>query len=299
MTRETGVVAGSDGVAAPSPGADSRPGPVVRFATETTSYGASNQQVVELMKPSAPVVCHGVVVLVHGGYWRAKSDRSLMSDLAADLLSRGWSVCNVEYRRTSNGGGWPQTGNDVRAGFETARIFAREQGDNFPLIAIGHSVGGQLALLGADLLDAVVALAPVTDVARTEREGLGEGAAVEFMGTLSSEDPAAYRQASPIRQLPANVPVLVVHGDNDSRVPLEHSQDYVRAARELGGDVELDVVRGLSHLEAIDPQSGHWQEVLRWIEGFAVSFPNAQICVNRGMDNDAKRADRWLRKEGS
>lgn len=274
MTGEMGVVADFDGVATPFAGGDSRPHAVDGFPTQTLSYGASDQQFVELMTPSVSIKCNGLVVLVHGGYWRAKFDRTLMSDLAADLVSRGWGVCNVEYRRTGSGGGWPQTGDDVRAGFETARIIAREHGESVPIIAIGHSVGGQLALLGADLVDAVVALAPVTDVARTEREGLGEGAAVEFMGTVSSEEPTAYRQASPMGQVPADVPVLVVHGDNDSRVPLEHSRDYCSAARELGGDVELRVVHGLNHLDAIDPRSAHWQEVLLWIEGFALGGKN-------------------------
>jgi dipeptidyl aminopeptidase/acylaminoacyl peptidase len=134
-----------------------------------------------------------------------------------------------------------------------------------PIIGIGHSVGGQLALLAAPLLDAVVALAPVTDVARADREGLGEDAAQEFMGTRSSDSPRDYADASPIRQLPLNRPQLLVHGDIDARVPVAHTRAFQVAAREHGDDAQLIVVPGLGHLDAIDPAADHWPQVLHWL----------------------------------
>ena len=230
-------------------------------------YGASDQQTVEVMSPRVPREAKGMAVLVHGGYWRAKFDRTLMAGLAGDLVSRGWAVGNIEYRRSGNGGGWPETGDDVRAALRAVRGYAGEHHPQRPIVGVGHSVGGQLALLGADLMDAVVALAPVSDVARADREGLGENAALEFMGAASSVAPAEYAQASPIRQLPLDRPMLLVHGDIDARVPVQHSRDFHAAALRHGDDVQLRIVPGLTHLDAIDPQAGHWQEVLQWIEG--------------------------------
>jgi len=37
-----------------------------------------------------------------------------MDPIARDLAASGWAVWNVEYRRTgADGGGWPQTRDDV------------------------------------------------------------------------------------------------------------------------------------------------------------------------------------------
>ena len=82
-------------------------------------YGRHRSQVAELTLPdgSGP---HPVVVLIHGGCWRARYDRHLMDELAADLAARGWAAWNVEYRRVGPraGGGWPATFDDVAAAID-------------------------------------------------------------------------------------------------------------------------------------------------------------------------------------
>ena len=56
-----------------------------------------------------------MAVVVHGGYWKAQYDRSLMTDLCIDLAAHGLAAWNVEYRRVGGGGGWPDTFGDVAA----------------------------------------------------------------------------------------------------------------------------------------------------------------------------------------
>lgn len=205
---------------------------------------------------------HGLAVLVHGGYWRARHDASLMEPIARDLATRGWLVANVEYRRVGAGGGWPVVLDDVRAGIDAVMSLVPS---STPVVAVGHSAGGQLALLSAASLDAVVALAPVTDVVRAYEEGLGEGAAEELMGGPPEVDQDAYTAASPIRCPPVEAPVLIVHGNNDERVPCAHSVDYAAAAREVGKIIELRAPEDLPHLEVIDPLGDHWAGVLSWM----------------------------------
>lgn len=257
--------------AAPADGTG--PGPGIHGGAEllVLRYGTFDQQFIEVTFPSAPTEPRGMAALIHGGYWRAKFDRTLMAGIAQDLLSRGWAVANIEYRRVGNGGGWPRTADDAKAALETVRNYTGEHLKVRPVVAIGHSVGGQLAFLGADFVDAVVGLAPVSDITRTEREGLGENAAVEFMGATSAEIPCEYARASPIHQLPTGKPMLLVHGDIDARVPVQHSRDFHAAALKEGDDARIDVVAGLSHLDAIDPRAGHWHNVLRWIGGIQVA----------------------------
>ena len=51
----------------------------------------------------------GVVMLIHGGFWKAGFDRSLMVDISDDLLGSGLCVWNVDYRSVGSGGGYPST----------------------------------------------------------------------------------------------------------------------------------------------------------------------------------------------
>ncbi|MCG2623949.1 prolyl oligopeptidase family serine peptidase [Arthrobacter sp. I2-34] len=238
----------------------------------TLQYGPHAPQTIECWDPDPGQPCHGAAVLVHGGYWRARFDASLMEPLVRDLTAHGWAVANVEYRRGGNGGGWPATLEDVQAAVDAVAATPWRAGWSGPLLGIGHSVGGQLVLLAAGRLDAVVALAPVTDAARTWREGLGENAAAEFFGSSPGQDPATYEAASPVWQLPVGVPLLVVHGASDQRVPVEHSQDYLVAARGAGDQVDFYSPHELDHLAAIDPATPTWERVRHWLETTADQF---------------------------
>ncbi|WP_426987013.1 alpha/beta fold hydrolase [Pseudarthrobacter sp. Y6] len=242
-----------------------------RPARLALKYGPEDPQMVELISPSHSLRRRGLIVLIHGGYWRSKFDRSSMQPLAVDLVARGWAVANVEYRRVGNGGGWPTTLNDVRAALGCLLADKAEKGWDGPVIAIGHSAGGHLALLSVDQLDAVVALAPVTDLVRIEREGLGEDAALEFMGATAADCPTEYQRASPISVLPSGCPVLVVHGQDDERVPLAHSQDFTAAAQAVGDEISLDTPAGLGHFDVIDPTAAHWPAVVKWLENLCPS----------------------------
>ncbi len=230
------------------------------------AYGPEPDQHIQCHTPSGTNAGRGVAILVHGGYWRRGFTASLMDAMVADLLVGGWAVANVEYRRGAESSVWPEPVDDVALAIETITDSQWARGTGGPRIAIGHSVGGQLALLASASasawVDAVVALAPLTDIARTRAEGLGDGAVPEYFGNA---EPATYREASPIHHLPLKVPVLLVHGVQDARVPIEHSRDFVATARSEGSDIELMEHSELDHIGAIDPKLGHWAKVLEWM----------------------------------
>ncbi len=237
--------------------------------TQVLRYGVHPDQVLELHEPDPGVRDDGpagVAVLVHGGYWRAGFTRELMAPMAADLVRRGWAVVNVEYRRVGAGGSWPAILDDASAAVDLALTTARGRGWPGPVVTVGHSVGGQLALLTADRgVDGVVALAPATDLPRTRREHLGEDAVEELVAASPGEEDALLRDGSPLGQLPVGVPVLVVHGDADVRVPLEHSETYVEAASAAGDEVELRTLEGVDHLGLIGADAPWWDDVVAWM----------------------------------
>lgn len=235
-------------------------------------YGEHPSQFAELHLPdNAEGSALPVAVMLHGGWWRDLHSLHLMDPLTADLAGRGWAVWNVEYRRTGgDGGGWPQTRDDVARALElltetAARDRAGAALDVAGSAAVGHSAGGHLALLAApgSPVVRVVGLAPVTDLERSARAGLGEGAVAPFLG--ESPDPGAYRDSGPLFRVPIGVPQLIVHGDADQRVPVEHSRDYVAAARAAGDAVDYREVSGADHFAVIDPQHAAWSGVRAWL----------------------------------
>ena len=224
-------------------------------------YGPHPAHEAELRLPegSGP---HPVVLLVHGGFWRARFDRSTLAALAVDLVRRGYATVNVEYRRLGVDGGIPETLEDVEAAADTLARWDAPL-DRSRVVALGHSAGGHLALwlAGTGKVAAAVSLAGVCDLAGAAEEGLGEGAAVELAGGLPAERPAAYALADPLRRLPTGVAQLLAHGDADDRVPIEQSRRYAQAARAAGDRCELLDFHGVGHFELIDPRGDVWPEV--------------------------------------
>jgi pimeloyl-ACP methyl ester carboxylesterase len=191
------------------------------------------------------------VVLVHGGFWRARWTAELMVPLARDLDARGFRAVNLEYRRMGRvrRGDWRHAVADVVAGVEAAG----------PCGVVGHSAGGHLALLAAaerpQLVRAVVAQAAVADVAEADRLRIGGGVTRRFL----RGDPAA----DPARRAPTGVPTLLVHGTADPDVPPSLSERYAARA---GAEATLELREGEGHFEHLDPASGAWASAVAFLE---------------------------------
>jgi len=223
------------------------------------SYGPEPDQYLDVWTPPGRVC--GTLVLIHGGYWRAQFSADLMRPLVPDFLAAGWRVVNVEYRRGADG--WPATTEDIHSALTAAR--ALDMCGRLALV--GHSVGGQLALLVAAAGEKVVALAPVTDLARSYHERLGEDAVQEYLGCSPKAAPDLYHDASPITQVPPAGDVLLIHGQNDERVPIAHTKAYLDAVKATGGDVAFWELPLMPHRRLIAPEEAYWQAVRVWLEG--------------------------------
>jgi acetyl esterase/lipase len=222
------------------------------------------------------------VVVIHGGFWRAAYDRSLMDDLCLDLAAAGWSAWNVEYRRTDGGeGGWPETFVDVAAAIDHVACAVDAAAVGGPVVALGHSAGGHLALWAAarSRLPAgapgaapavpvthAVAQAGVVDLGEAARLGLSRGAVTELLGAPPEADTLRLSQACPLQLLPHGVPELLVHGGADEVVPPLLSERYAARAAELGATADLVVLPGTGHFEHLDPRSEAWAVVRDWLE---------------------------------
>lgn len=239
------------------------------LAVRRVAYGDAPSQYAELTLPDGE--SRGVVVVIHGGFWKAEYDCSLGRPLAADLAQRGWATLNVEYRRVGDGGGVPQTLDDVAAAID---LLGDTDLDLSRVVTLGHSAGGHLAVWAAGRqrqprwqdarvrVTEVISQAGVVDLTAAHREGLGSGAVERFLGIVDKDTLAL---ADPIRQAPLDAPVWAVHARDDEDVPFGQSVAYVEAA---GPPATLVEVAG-GHFGVIDVTSPAWAEILAILDSIA------------------------------
>ena len=252
------------------------------------AYGPEDLQFGDLYLPkqSSP---HPIVILIHGGYWRAQYGLDLMNGLAEDLAKRGYAAWNIEYRRVGNiGGGWPGTFQDVAIATDYLRKLAPFYGlDLKKVVPIGHSAGGHLAfwlaarpripffthnnpLAGSQLpgeneetatpldLAGTISLAGVVDLEMAWKLHLSNNAVVELLGGTPANVPERYTVASPAALLPLGVQQVLIHGTNDDSVPIEVSKTYVNAARSVHDPITYIELVGIDHFDVIDPHTQAW-----------------------------------------
>ncbi|TDW19310.1 alpha/beta hydrolase family protein [Kribbella kalugense] len=219
-----------------------------REPDEELKYGGQADQVIDYWhaKEYRPLV-----VFVHGGFWRPEYDRVHARPHCAALSDLGWPVLSLEYRRTP--GDPDVTTTDIRTALDALPDLVDVHAG---YVLMGHSAGGQLALWAASTLNpvrlrAVLALAPVADLLLADRLELDGGAVQAFIGGGVRND------LDPVHLPPSIAPVSLVHGVNDSVVPLRVTESYFTAhptARFLR-------VEHSGHYQLIDPRTEPWHEV--------------------------------------
>ncbi|AQS68478.1 alpha/beta hydrolase [Streptomyces pactum] len=255
----------------------------------TAVYGGHPDQVIDFYAPRGVRGVGGaggagglggaapVVVVLHGGSWRAPYDRRHVSPFAGFLTRRGLAVASVEYRRGTEGGDglvagrWPDTFDDVAAALDALPALIRQylpQADARRVVLTGHSAGGHLALwaaarhlLPADApwrtdrpapLRGVVALAPIADFEVADKLEVCGGAARQLLG--GAELFAERRPyADPALLLPTGIATTLVQGRADVDVPQAVAEAYADAAAKAGEVVGVTLLEDVGHYPLIDP----------------------------------------------
>ncbi|PBJ51092.1 esterase [Mycobacterium avium subsp. hominissuis] len=192
-----------------------------------------------------------VLLQVPGGAWAIGMRRPQAYPLMSHLAARGWVCVSIGYR-VSPRHTWPDHIVDVKRALAWVKEnIARYGGDpNFVAIT-GGSAGGHLCSLAAltpndpkyqpgfeDADTSVVAAVPVYgryDWFTTEGEGRREF--VQLLEKFVVKKKFAthrdiYVDASPIRRLRADAPpFFVLHGRDDSLIPVGEAQEFVEELR--------------------------------------------------------------------
>jgi acetyl esterase/lipase len=240
------------------------------------AYGPDSSQYGELRIPSGAGP-HPVVILIHGGCFKAAYAKAQYMGAIADALKAdGIATWNIEYRRLGEpGSGWPGTYLDVGRAVDHVRAIAGEYHlDLGRVIVVGHSAGGHLAMwaaarrrlaTGSDLyvanplpLRGVVDLAGPVDMTANipGYQGLcADSVITSLLGGSPAAVPARYAQASAIALLPLGIPQVFVSGSREEYVPLPVATAYVKAATQAGDSVRHIFFPDIGHFEIVSPLS--------------------------------------------
>jgi dipeptidyl aminopeptidase/acylaminoacyl peptidase len=207
------------------------------------------------------------VVLVHGG--PNARDTGGFDPFAHLLTSRGYGVIQPQFRGSSGHGAlWTDAGRGewgrgvMQHDVSDAVTYLRESGLADEVCIMGMSYGGYAALAGAsftpDLYDCAISINGVSDTAEMisyveDRYGDASQSAAYWRLTIGGEDtnstPAGLlEENSPLNYADAiRIPVLLVHGEDDTVVPVRQSRDMRRRLEREGKEVRFVELQGGDH----------------------------------------------------
>jgi acetyl esterase/lipase len=195
-----------------------------------------------------------VLIYIHGGAWIIGDKREQGIPMMHELVQRGWVCVAINYRLSPRAT-WPAHIVDCKRAVAWVREHIAEYGGDPDFIAVsGGSAGGHLASLlaltpnqpiwqpgfeDADTsVDACVPFYGVYDMsgdpALSARYGPGLITVLErrVMKTTIADNRLVFEQASPDRRVTvAAPPMFVLHGTNDTLVPVEVARHFVDRLR--------------------------------------------------------------------
>lgn len=210
------------------------------------SYGPHERNVVDLFLPEEDP--KGLIVYVHGGYWRAL-DKSYWSHLAKAALNEGWAVGIPSYTLAPLAR-ITQIVEEIRSAIEF--LSTRIAGE---IRLIGHSAGGHLvarmlcedvslAQNCAERITHTVAVSGVFDLEHLPK--------TEMNNDLQIDDHEITTQ-SPARLAPrSGVSITCIVGENE--LPeFRRQNELLRDWRKHGAKVEIETSKDTQHFSVIEP----------------------------------------------
>ena len=210
-----------------------------------------------------------LLVFVHGGAWTTGSK----AQYPTFLMERGFAVASLDFR-SSNEAPFPADVFDIKAGIRYLRAKAALYGYRTDRIAIvGASSGGHLAALvgvtGAlpalegtegdypqesSGIQAIVSYFGASDLTTILAQSTPAGLAVRepalkrLLGAAPDQVPELARLASPIFQVTRNAPpILLLHGDQDTQMPLNQAYEMQWAYEQVGLHAQMLILHGVDH----------------------------------------------------
>ncbi len=214
-------------------------GKAIADQASPTDSGRLDGLAYTLWLPRTPRADRAGVVILHG----AGSCKENHHDYARLAQAAGFAAISFDQRGHGDSEGSIGAGaaRDVAA---IAGLLRRTIGATAPVALRGSSMGGYLAIVSAQLLDAAALVAICPAGTQLLRSGLAARAfsfSVDepaFAAFLASNDLFAATQT-------LAAPLLILHAEADERVPVSQSRELARRARAPGS--RLIVITGGDH----------------------------------------------------
>jgi len=242
--------------------------------TKDVEYGKAGNipLLLDVYIPETPIATPmPAIVYIHGGSWRI-GDKAISDPLRSYptyLARHGFLTVSINYR-LSGVAPFPAAVEDSKCAVRWLRANAEKYNVDPERIGVwGASAGGHLAMMvacadeTADLegnggwseyssrVQAVCSYYGATDLPsyyRTASLDAFRSLMEQFLGGTLDEFPEIYEAASPKNYVTADdPPLLLVHGDLDSNVPLAQSEIMYRVYQQAGLEAILIEVTGGGH----------------------------------------------------
>ena len=218
------------------------------------SYGqAGRRNQLDIWKrPDLPLNANApVLVQIHGGGWVVGSKDHQATPLLAHMADRGWICVSINYRLSPRAT-WPDHIVDVKRALGWVKANIADHGGDPEFVCItGGSAGGHLASLAAlsanepafqpgfeEVDTSVAAAVPFYGVYDwTNRDGTGMASMEDMLAQVVVKSSLAdardvWDQASSMSWVgPDAPPFFVIHGQNDTLVPVEQARSFVAMLR--------------------------------------------------------------------
>ena len=275
----------------------------VRIEKDVQYLGAGRPLLMDIYRPVGTVEGPLPAILyMFGGGWCSgdRTDGGRGIRVCKDIAERGYVCASIDYTlSTAAQGGWPQAFHECKSAVQFLRIHAAEYGiDPDAIGSIGCSAGGHLAALlgtaGPDAglepngpytgvssrVQAVAALygphdLTTFDYAVDEPPWTPRTVVETFVGASFREAPERFRLASPIAHIDGDEPpFLLIHGSEDTVVPVKQAIDMHKRLQSAGVTSELIIVEGAGHSFDLRPDQKDLRPSVvgffdRWLKGSA------------------------------
>lgn len=229
-----------------------------------------------------------VAIIVHGGGWSGGDKAKDITPLFKPISDAGFIWFSINYRMAP-ANRWPDCLVDVQTAIRWAKAHAAEyHGDPSRIILVGHSAGGHLVCLAAELADAstqvqgVIGCAPVTDMEQdlAQRGGLSTSlqALLNRPKEVTDESRKILHDISPINHInPGLPPFLILQGSVDKTVQPIQSSNFQAKMKLVENDCTLISVQDAPHaITSWDKTDTSWEGKLTdWLTSrFASTRPS-------------------------
>ena len=191
-----------------------------------------------------------------------------LESVARNLAERGYVALALSMRGFPGSEGQDDCGaRQADDAVEALYWLARQPGvDRSRLGILGFGQGAQVALLAAarsSLAKAVVGYFPVTDVPRWS-EGTIYQSVRDYVARVCQQQPQS--SVSPVLHAATiTTPVLLIHGEEDDRVPAEQSRLMHEALQGVGRQSEIRLMPGARHGFTPDELEESWPWVMSFL----------------------------------